>query len=100
MPTSIFRTFRSHRIDNSDNALRHDESSRLESLLAIACDGSAEDCYDEPGGEVPPSQPNPSGGRKPDPETQLQGGGKQEQPVAARIAETLLGFSSPAPAAA
>lgn len=95
MVTSIFRTFRS----NDDNALRYDESDRLESLLAIACDGSAEDCYDDPGGEVPPSQPNPSGSGPSDSEKKGKGKGPATE-VLARLAETFFGALTPAPVAA
>lgn len=96
MLTSIFRNTPSDRND--------EQRSRLESLLAIACDGSAEDCYDEPGGEVPPTQPNPSGGRKPDPETQAKPDEPVVQTVVNRLAEALFslaqGLASPAPVAA
>lgn len=96
MVTSIFRTFRSNRIDS---ALRYDESDRLESLLAIACDGSAEDCYDEPGGEVPPSQPNPSGTGPSKPSGKGKGKGGATEALA-RLAETLFGAMAPAPTTA
>jgi|GEM_PF-5971561 len=94
MLTSIFRIIRHDRNE------AHNESDRLESLLAIACDGSPEDCYDEPGGELPPTQPNPSGGRKPKPETQAKGGRALDRPVVSRIAEALFGLPCPVPTAA
>lgn len=95
MLISLFDTFRPNRSD----ALQH-ETDRPESLVAIACDGSSEDCYDDPGGEIPPLNPNPDGGRKPAPE--IQGKGKDtagEPTLTARIAEALSGSWSPAPVA-
>lgn len=94
MLTSIFRILR------RDSHEARNQSDRLESLLAIACDGSVEDCYDDPGGEVPPTQPNPSGGRKPDPATQVKGGRTLDHPIVNCIAEALFGLACPAPAAA
>lgn len=93
---SLFDTFRRDRPD-----ARHCETDAPESLLAIACDGSSEDCYDDPGGEIPPLNPNPDGGRKPAPEIQAKGPDTtREATVTTRIAELLSGARNPAPVAA
>lgn len=95
MLISLFANYRRNRPD----ALQH-ETDRPESLLAIACDGSSEDCYDDPGGEIPPLNPNPDGGRRPAPETQGQGRDTTQEPaITTRIAEALLAPLSPAPLA-
>jgi hypothetical protein len=99
MLISLFDTFRRNRPD----ALHH-ESDRPESLLVIACDGSSEDCYDDPGGEIPPLNPNPDGGRLPAPETQGKGGDTSQEPtltarIALALSAALAASWSPAPAA-
>lgn len=96
MLISLFANFRHNRPD----APQHKTTDRPESLLAIACDGSSEDCYDDPGGEIPPLNPNPDGGRRPAPETQGQGRDAAQKPaITTRIAEALLAGLSPAPLA-
>ena len=95
MLLSLFDTFR-----HSRNEARRPETDPSESLLVIACDGSSEDCYDDPGGEIPPLSPNPDGGRKPAPE--IQGKGEDTAArwtITTRIAELLSATRSPAPVA-
>lgn len=95
MLISLFDAFRCSR-----NEARHPETDGPESLLAIACDGSSEDCYDDPGGEIPPLNPNPDGGRKPAPEIQGKGSDTRQEPtLATRIAERLSSPWSPVPVA-